>query len=509
LKPRGSSTIVKASDIIDFIETHCRIPEGPDVGEHVRLRQWQKECLVEIYDNPHGTERAILSFGRKNAKTTLAAFILLAHLVGPKARKNAQLYSTAQSQEQAALVFDAAVKMIRMSPSLGEFIKVRDHVKELYVEGLGTKYKALSAETKTAYGLSPSLIIHDELGQVRGPASPLFDALETATGAQKDPLTIIISTQAATDADLLSVLIDQCQAGFNPRHVCKLYTASEDLDPFDPETIKLANPAYGDFLQKDRVDSMALDAKVMPARESEFRNLVLNQRVDANAPFVSKIVWNKCATPLKSIDDVPQYAGLDLSATSDLTAFCRIGKVDGIWQMHGTYWLPSQGLREKSRTDRVPYDVWAKEGHLQTSPGGQVAYECVAEHIMECFRKYDLRKVAFDRWGIGHFRPWLLKAGFTERFIEEHFIPFGQGTMSMTPALRVFEGLLVDQKCAHGGNPVLSMCAANAVVDGKDESCRKLSKAKSTGRIDGMVAFTMAYGVAPLDDEREFTMMFV
>jgi phage terminase large subunit-like protein len=504
LTPRGLSTRV-----IEFIETECRIPEGPDVGQPVRLRPWQKEILQAIYDNPHGTERAIISFGRKNAKTTLAAFILLNHMVGPCFHRNSQLYSTAQSQEQAAIVFGAAVKMIRMNPALSEFIKVREHVKELYCAQLGTLFKSLSAETKTAYGLSPSLIIHDELGQVRGPASPLFDALETATGAQIDPLTVIISTQAPTDADLLSVLIDQTLAGHNPKHICKLYAAPEELDPFAIETIKLANPAYGDFLQKDRVDSMALDAKVMPARESEFRNLVLNQRVDASAPFVSRAVWKRCAGELKAIDAVPQYAGLDLSATADLTAFVRIGKVDGAWQIHGTYWLPEHGLREKSRTDRVPYDVWAKEGHLQTSPGMSVEYEFVAQHIMECFSKYDLRKVAFDRWGMSHLRPYLIKAGFTENFIDERFIPFGQGTMSMTPALRVFEGHLLNQTCAHGGNPVLSMCAANAVVDGKDESCRKLSKAKSTGRIDGMVAATMAFGVAPLDDERNFAMIFV
>jgi phage terminase large subunit-like protein len=111
--PRGLST---ANKVIEFIEEECRIPEGPDVGRPVKLRPWQKDILRQIYDNPHGTERAIISFGRKNAKTTLAAFILLAHLVGPCSRRNAQLYSTAQSQDQAAIVFGAAVKIIRMNP---------------------------------------------------------------------------------------------------------------------------------------------------------------------------------------------------------------------------------------------------------------------------------------------------------------------------------------------------------------------------------------------------------
>jgi phage terminase large subunit-like protein len=485
------------------------IPEGPDVGRPVKLRDWQKDEIRKIYDNPAGTRRAILSFGRKNAKTTLAAFILLAHLCGPKARRNGQLYSTAQSQEQAALVFNAAVKMIRMNQVLGDLVTIRSHVKELYCQALGTQYKALSAETKTAYGLSPSLIIHDELGQARGPSSPLFDALETATGAQTDPLTVIISTQAPTDADLLSQLIDNALTGDNPKHIVSLYTAPEDADPFSEETIKLANPAYGDFLIKEQVLDMAADAKVMPARESEYRNLVLNQRVDASAPFVSRGVWNANNAEPKALDGIPVYAGLDLSATKDLTAWVKMGAVEKVWQVHSTFWLPDHGIREKSKTDRVPYDVWVDKGHILTAPGKSVDYEYVAQFIAEEFKRYDLRKVGFDRWGMEHLRPWLIKAGLPETFIDERFVAFGQGTLSMTPALRVLEGRLLNAEIAHGGNPVLTMCAMNAVVEGKDESCRKLSKNKSTGRIDGMVALAMAFGIAPLEDLRDFKMFLI
>jgi phage terminase large subunit-like protein len=507
LTPRGQRT--EGERVIEFIEGVCVIPEGPEVGEPVNLRDWQKKEICRIYDNPAGTRRAILSFGRKNAKTTLAAFLLLAHLCGPKARRNAQLYSTAQSQEQAALVFNAAVKMIRMSETLGKFITIRSHVKELYCPSLGTQFKALSAETKTAYGLSPSLIIHDELGQARGPSSPLFDALETATGAQKDPLTVIISTQAPTDADLLSQLIDNALVGDNPKHIVSLYTAPEDADPFSEETIKLANPAYGDFLLKEQVLDMAADAKVMPARESEYRNLVLNQRVDASAPFVSRGVWNRCNATPKALDGIPVYAGLDLSSTKDLTAWVKMGSISKVWQVHSTFWLPGHGIREKSKIDRVPYDVWLDQGHILAAPGKSVDYEYVAQFIAEEFKRYDLRKVGFDRWGMEHLRPWLIKAGLPETFIDERFVAFGQGTLSMTPALRVLEGRLLNAEIAHGGNPVLSMCAANAVVEGKDESCRRLSKNKSTGRIDGMVALAMAFGIAPLEDLRDFKMFMI
>src|SRR6476469_1501316 len=249
----------RAQDVIDWIEEYCRIPEGRDVGREVVLRGWQQDEIRRIYDNPAGTRRAIISFGRKNAKTTLSAFLLLCHLAGTegKNRPNSQLYSAAQSREPAAILFSLAAKIVRMSPKLSQFITIRDSAKQLWCPGLGTLYKALSAEASTAYGLSPSFIVHDELGQVKGPRSELYEALETATGAQDDPLSLIISTQAPTDADLLSVLIDDALQGNDPKVVLSLYTASMDLDPFSVEAIRAANPAFGDFLNDREVLAMA------------------------------------------------------------------------------------------------------------------------------------------------------------------------------------------------------------------------------------------------------------
>ena len=227
--------------------------------------------------------------------TALAAFLLLANLCGPVGyhRRNSQLFSTAQSREQAAIIFQLAAKIVRMSPVLRDVINIRDTAKELLYPEFGTRYRALSAEATTAYGLSPSFVVHDELGQVRGPRSPMYEAMETATGAQEGPLSVIISTQAPTDADLLSILIDDALAGHDPRTVVKLFTAPQDLDPFDVETLKLANPAMGTFLNEVEVLAMAEDARRMPAREAEYRNLVLNQRVNPT----TRLCRRRCGRP--------------------------------------------------------------------------------------------------------------------------------------------------------------------------------------------------------------------
>jgi phage terminase large subunit-like protein len=495
---------VTAGDVIAFIETVCFVPEGKHVGQKLKLFDWQKDLLRLIYDNPHTTRRAIVSMGRKCGKTSLSACLLLAHLCGPPARSrpNSQLYSAAQSRDQAAIIFSLAAKMVRLNPALARAVTIQEAAKSLLCPELGTRYRALSADATTAYGLSPQLVIHDELGLVRGPKSSLFEALELATGAQENPLSIIISTQAPTDADLLSVLIDDALAGNDPHTVVKLYTAPKELDPFEEATIRLANPAFGTFLNAREVLAMARDAQRMPARQAEYENLILNRRIEPTNMFISPAVWKACGEPVSSLAGLTLYGGLDLSEVADLTALVLIGWRDGKWHVLPTFWLPSEGLSEKATADRLPYDLWRAQGFLQTTPGRTVAYEYVANHLRGLFGHYNIAKIGFDRWNMRHFLPWLFKAGLSEQFVKDHFVEFGQGMQSMSPALRDLEQVLLEGQIAHGDHPVLSMCASNTVIAVDDAGNRKPSKKRSVGRIDGMVALAMAIGVAPLKAER-------
>lgn len=492
-------TETRAERNIRWVQTYCRVPEGKFVGQPLKLAPFMVEDFRAIYDNPAGTRRAIISRGRKNAKTVEAAILTLLHLCGPEARPNSQLFSAAQSRDQAAILFGLAAKMVRLNESLNAAVIIRDTAKQLACPELGTLYRALSADATTAYGLSPVLVIHDELGQVRGPRSELYEALETATAAQEQPLSIVISTQAPTDADLLSVLIDDAAAAHDSRVVLRMDTAPEELDLFGEDAIRAANPAFDYFMNQREVLAMAEDARRMPSRQAEYENLVLNRRVEAHSPFISRPTWQACGADPLPLDGVDVYGGLDLSAVSDLTALVLIGKVNGVWQVHPTFWLPADGLAEKSRIDRVPYDMWKRNGYLTAAPGKSIDYEYVAFALAELFSEMRIRKIAFDRWNFKHLKPWLLKAGFTEQEIEAHFVEFGQGFQSMSPALRDLESEILNGRIAHGNHPVLTMCAANAVVETNPAGGRKLAKNKASGRIDGMVALAMAIGAAPAD----------
>lgn len=485
--------------VIAFVERFCAVPEGKHVGKPLRLMEFQKRFIRAIYDNPKGTARAYLSIGRKNGKSALIAAIALAHVVGPEARINSQIISGARSRDQAALVFKLMAKMIRLSPELSRLTRIVPSQKQVFGLARNVEYKAISAEAGTAHGLSPVLAILDEVGQIKGPYDAFVEAIETAQGAHDDPLLIAISTQAATDADLFSLWLDDAETSKDPRIVSHVYTAPKDCDLGDREAWRAANPALGEFRSEKDMEDFAEQAKRLPAKEATFRWLYLNQRVDASAPFVSRSVWAACAQPVTDDWDGPVYGALDLSEVSDLTALTLLTAVDDVWHVRPTFWLPEMGLAEKSRTDRVPYDLWASQGYLQTTPGRTVDYEFVAAHLADLRRDMDLRRIAFDRWNWRHLKPWLERAGFEPEELEgDHaiFVPMGQGFQSMSPALRDLEAALLNGRIAHGGHPVLTMCAANATVRSDPAGNRKLDKMKSHGRIDGMVALAMAVSVA-------------
>jgi phage terminase large subunit-like protein len=491
-----------AADVVAFIETVCFVPEGRHVGRPLKLQPWQKDLLRLIYDNPAGpTRRAILSLGRKNGKSSLAACLLLAHLCGPPARNkpNSQLFSAAQSRDQAALVFSLASKMVRMNPVLAQAVQIQETAKSLACAELGTRYRALSSETNTAFGLSPAFIIHDELGRVRGPRSELYDALETAVGAQEDPLSIIISTQAPTDGDLLSNLIDDALKGDDPRTVIKLFTAPLDLDPFSEEAIRAANPAFGTFLNAREVLAMAEDARRMPARENEFKNLILNQRVEIWSPYLTRNIWERCAGQPLDLSNKTVLCGLDLSATNDLTALAMVhcDPRDGVWHVRMHFWLPKERLIERAARDNIPHDLWQQQGWLEVTDGPVVDYDYVGRRLKEIFATCEVRKVGFDRWNMQYFKPALLRAGFSQMWIDRTMVEFGQGLRDMSPAMRATEELALNGKIRHGNNPLLNWNLSNCVVELDAAGNRKLNKAKSRGRIDGVIALLMAVGVAP------------
>ena len=486
--------------VIRFIEAYCRVPEGKLVGKPIHLEEFQRQWILDTYDNPDGTLRSYLSIARKNGKSALISAVVLAHLVGPVAQQNSQIITGARSRDQAAIIYKLAEKMVNLNPELAKIVRLVSSKKTMFGIPMNVEFQAISAEAGTAHGLSPVVAILDEVGQVKGPYDAFVEAIETAQGAHEKPLLVAISTQAASDGDLFSIWLDDAESSEDKTIVSHLHTAPEDCDLADPKAWAAANPALGIFRMLRDVEKAAERAVRMPTAENTFRWLFLNQRIDANAPFVSKSVWQSCGGDvIEDFENLEVYAGLDLSSVNDLTAFTPMVEVGGVWNIKPVFWIPGDGLKDKAKADRVPYDIWAKDGFMIPSPGKTIEYEYVAGYLFDFCQKHNVKKIGFDRWGWKHLKPWLIKKGFTEDQLEGDdalFSPIGQGFQSMTPALRDFESAILNTKIAHGNHPVLAMCANNTVVQTDPAGNRKLNKDKSHGRIDGMVAMAMSFSVS-------------
>ena len=481
--------MTRGKKICAFIEQFCVIPEGAKVGQPMKLLKFQRKFILDVFDNKSGTSRAYLSVGRKNGKSALIAAIVLAHLVGPEAKQNSQIISGARSREQAALVFKLAEKMVRLSPELAKIIRIVPSQKMLIGLMMNVEYKAISAEAGTAHGLSPILAILDEVGQVRGPQDSFIEAIETAQGAHDNPLLIAISTQASTDGDLFSIWLDDAANAKDKRIVSHLYTAPKDCDILDRKAWRKANPAVGEFRSLQDIEDFAAQADRLPAKANSFRWLYLNQRIEAQSPFLSKAEWEANSFPLEVEAGDTCYAGLDLSASRDLTALVLVFPKDGVYHVQPHFWLPEDGLRDKAEAEKVPWDLWAKEGHLNTIQGPVIIPEVIAQAIAEVNETYNLQLMAYDRWRIHDLKRELDAIGANVAMQ-----PFGQGFRDMAPAVDKLEQLVAERKLCHGNHPILNMNAAGAIVQSDPAGNRKLHKSKSYSKIDGLVALAMALG---------------
>ena len=487
--------MTRGERVCAFVEGFCTVPEGDLVGRLMHLEPFQRAWILEVYDNPHGTRLAILSVGKKNGKTPLIAALVLAHLAGPEARTNSQIVSGAMSQTQASTVFKYAWKMVQASPKLQALVRVRPSLKTLQGLAANVEYRAISRQKKTAHGIAPVLAILDELGQVRGPQDDFVEAIETALGAYDDSMLIVISTQAASDRDILSTWIDDQVLNPSPTTVCHVHAAkANDCDVLDVAAWREANPALGVFRSMKDMRLLAEKASRMPSFEGSFRNLNLNQRVAQERLAFAPSVWRSGsgAIDLRIFrDGRPVHVGVDLSQRTDLSAaVAAAADDDGNVHLLPFCYAPMTGLEERARRDRAPYDVWVREGKLRAVPGASVDYDWLCDDLVLELDGMSIASVQFDRWRIDVLKAAARRTGFGA--IVALWADVGQGYRDFSPRLEAFESALLRGRIRHGNHPLLTMGAANAIATADPAGARKLDKSLSTQRIDPLVAAVMA-----------------
>jgi phage terminase large subunit-like protein len=498
----------RAREVIKFIEA-LTIPSGIGEGHLFTLDAWEKDFIRDIYEPHRGkrrvVRRAILSVARKNGKSAIIAAIVLAHLIGPEAIQNGEIYSAANDRDQASIIFKFAKQIVEREPILRPQIEIIASTKTMIAHPTGSIFRAVSAEAGTKHGYLPSVAIYDELAQAK--SRDLYDVLDTSFGARSEPLFVVISTQSNDPEHILSKLIDDGLAKNDPAIVCHLHAADEECDLEDEAQWLKANPALGKWRDRDDLVTAVRKAKRMPAEEPKVRNLFLNQRVSPTASLISRAEWMACAGAVNINDDEEVYLGLDLSSVVDLTALV-MGTVNDPTRIRAFFWKPRELLAEHSARDfgtgSHRYQEWIASGHLMTTPGRSIDPAVIATFIGRLNQTHRIRGLAYDRWRVDDLLREFDRIGLQafkdgEKGDGLRLVPWGQGYKDMGPAIDALELAITERTLVHPSSPPLNWNMANAVATMDPAGNRKIDKDKARFRIDGAVALSMMLGLRSRD----------
>lgn len=487
----------KADYAVAFIQA-LKHTKGRWAGKPFKLLDWQERIVRDLFGTvkPDGFRQfttAYVEIPKKMGKSELAAAIALLLCCGD-GEERAEVYGCAADRQQASIVFEVAADMIRMSPALSRRVKILASQKRIIYKPTNSFYQVLSAEAYSKHGFNISGVLFDELHTQ--PNRALFDVMTKGSGdARTQPLYFLITT-AGTDSH--SICFEQHQkaedilAGkkIDPMFYPVIYGAAQDDDWTDERVWYKANPSLDVTVPVEKVRAAFNSARQNPAEENTFRQLRLNQWVKQSVRWMPMHVWNNNSAPvdLGELEGRVCYGGLDLASTTDITAFVLVFPPDGEddkYTVAPWFWIPEDNLKLRVARDHVPYDLWNSQGFLETTEGNVVHYGHIEKFIEELGTRFDIREIAFDRWGAVQMSQNLQDMGFT-------VVPFGQGFKDMSPPSKELMKLALEGKLAHGGHPLLAWMVDNIHVRTDPAGNIKPDKQKSTEKIDGVVATIMA-----------------
>ncbi len=488
----------EANRIVDFFEQCCVLTSGKCAGQKFKLQKWQADYFATLngWRDRSGKSRryreSLLAVPRKNGKSESGAGLALFMLCADREAR-AQVYSAAKDRNQASLVFEPASVMARRSPLLQSRLQVTLSRKRIEHPASSSYYQALASDAGAVHGTNPHAVLFDELHTQS--TRELYDVLKSGTGARQHPLFVSMTT-AGYNRDSICYEVWQharrVRDGVvsDPTFLPMIYEMPVNADWQDESVWRKVNPNLDVTMSMQFLRDEHRRAKETPAYENTFRNLYLNQWTQQSVLWLPMDAWDAGKQPLPNLEGEACWAGLDLSTTTDITAFVMVFPVDnGRFVIVPHFWIPEDSARKRERMDRVPYQYWAQQGFVTMTPGNVVDYDHVRADIRRLAEQYHIMEIAADRWNATQIITQLTADGM-------NVVPFGQGFASMSAPSKEFEKVVIGKQIVHGGNPVLRWMASNVSVATDAAGNIKPTKEVATGRIDGIVAAIMAIGRA-------------
>ncbi|RPI95379.1 MAG: terminase large subunit [Chloroflexi bacterium] len=484
---------------------HSKGKWGRGKGEFIRLEPWQQFIIWVAFGwkrKADGMRRFRVLYeevARKNGKSTKAAGLGLL-LAFADNEPGAEVYSAATKRDQARIVHKEAIRMVRKNAGLKKYINiVKDN---LNLEQRACKYEPLGADSDSTDGLNVHGVIADELHAWK--SREMWDVLETATGSREQPMLIAITTAGMDRQSICyekheytrKVLEGWKDGSFEDDSWFGIIFTLDDGDDWRDEKVWIkANPNLGVSKYLDDMRMKAKRAEKMPTSQNNFKRRELNIWVHGETKWMDMEAWRKCAGEIAALE-LPEhlkgrtgYFALDLSSTSDLTAWVgAFPAEDGFYDVIARFWLPEDAILPRTQ-EGTHYDVWVREGYIQKTDGNVLDYDYIFDDIEQDADDYSVERSAFDRWGAARVVQVLEKKGLT-------MVQFGQGYASMNPPMKELERLVLAGKLRHGNNPVLTWMADNVVASMDPAGNIKPDKDKSKEKIDGIVALIMALDLA-------------
>lgn len=515
--PRRGLTwdIAEAREAFRFYEEILRLNGGEFEGRPFTLDPSQQFIVGSIFgwkaaDGYRRFRVAYIEEGKGNGKSPLVAGIGLKMLVGD-GEPRAEVYAAATKKDQAQILFRDAVAMVDQSPELDRSLRrAGGKGREWNISDLDSAsfFRCVSSDDAQS-GPRPHCALLDEVHEHK--SGLMIEMMRAGTKGRRQALIVMI-TNSGTDRQSVcwqyheygakvASGMEENDAFFS--YICAL---DETDDPMVDESCWIkANPLLGVTFQKKYLDEQVREARGMPSKESKVRRLNFCQWVEAINPWLSHDVWTGARDA--DFDDELLvgrrcYGGLDLSSTTDLTAFVLLfepSESDPRWRQKAWFWLPHasyHGERRKQYPEQL--EMWKAAGWIEETPGNALNKLFVLSRLVEITSRYELQSIGYDRWRIEDF-----KALMSDEGIELPLEPFGQGFKDMAPAVDEFERMLISGELRHDGNNVMTWNAGSAVLEQDPAGNRKPTKAKSMARIDGIVAAIMAAGRSLAAQEAE------